>query len=91
VIDIACTLPSANVNWPTTRPLALTSEFSEDKQKSVQWSAFLRKTNLNSNDLSFSGITARLADFLIPPAEAASQGKQFSKYWRPNDGWTERR
>ena len=88
---IRATFERRKTSIPTTPPLALTAEFSEDKQKSVQWNAFLRKTNLNSNDLSLSGITARLADFLIPPAEAASQGKQFSKYWRPIDGWNEGR
>lgn len=88
---IRATFERRKTSIPTTRPIALTTEFSEDQQKSVQWNAFLRKTNLNSNDLSLSGITARLADFLMPPAAAASQGKQFSKYWRPIDGWTERR
>jgi hypothetical protein len=76
---------------PTTRPLALTTEFSEDKQKSVQWNAFLRKSNLNGNNLALSEIAARLAEFLMPPAAAASQGRPFDNYWRPSEGWTERR
>ncbi len=88
---ISATFERRKTSIPTIRPLALTPEFSDDKQKSVQWNAFLRKSNLNSNDLTLSDITARLADFLMPPAEAASQGKQFSEYWRPIDGWTETR
>jgi predicted nucleotidyltransferase component of viral defense system len=86
---INATFERRKTSIPTTLPLALTTDFSEDKQKSLQWNAFLRKTNLNSNELTLSEITARLANFLMPPAEAASQGRQLGKYWRPSDGWIE--
>lgn len=88
---IKATFERRKTSIPTSRPLALTTEFSEDQQKSVQWNAFLRKSNLDGNGLALSDIAARLADFLMPPAEAASQGRPFGKDWRPGDGWTERR
>ena len=88
---IKATFDRRKTSIPTLRPLALTTEFSEDKQKSVQWNAFLRKINLNGNDLNLSEITARLADFLMPPAEAANLGQQYDKSWKPSDGWVERR
>ena len=37
---IKATFDRRKTNIPTTRPLALTPEFSEDKQKSTQWNAF---------------------------------------------------
>lgn len=86
---ISATFERRKTSIPTTPPLALTTEFSEDKQKSLQWNAFLRKTNLKSNDLSLSEISNSLAGFLMPPALAASQGMQFGKFWRPSDGWIE--
>lgn len=84
---ISATFARRKTSIPTTPLLSLTTEFSEDKHKSLQWNAFLRKTNLNSNDLTLSEITTRLADFLMPPAEAAGQGRQLGKYWRQSDGW----
>lgn len=88
---IKATFERRKTSIPTTRPLSPTTEFSEDKQKSVQWNAFLRKNNLDGNNLALSEIAARLAEFLMPPAEAVIQGRQFGKYWRPSDGWAERR
>lgn len=88
---IKATFDRRKTNIPTTRPLALAPEFSEDKQKSTQWNAFLRKSNLNSRNLYLSEIATRLADFLMPPAEAASQGISFEKLWKPSEGWIENR
>ena len=87
---IKATFDRRKTSIPASRPLALTAEFSEDKQKSTQWNAFLRKSNLDSKNLDLTEIAARLADFLMPPAEAASQGKEFRKFWKPMDGWIEK-
>jgi hypothetical protein len=62
-------------------------EFAEDKQKSIQWNAFLRKSNLDGKDLKLSEITSRLADFLMPPSENASRGVAFDQTWNPTGGW----
>jgi hypothetical protein len=86
---IKATFERRKTSIPTTRPLALTTEFSEDKHKSVQWNAFLRKSNLNGNGLTLSKIADLLTEFLMPPSEAASQRTQFDLFWRPSDGWTE--
>ena len=37
---------------PNSYPLALTAEFSEDKQKLTQWIAFLRKSNLDGTSIA---------------------------------------
>lgn len=87
---IKATFDRRKTSIPASRPLALTVEFSEDKQKSTQWNAFLRKSNLASKNLDLTEIAARLANFLMPPAEAASQGKDFRKFWKPMDGWIEK-
>lgn len=76
---------------PDTLPVALRTEFSEDKQKSVQWNAFLRKCNLTFNHLDLKEVTTRLAGFLMLPAEAACHGNAFVKRWHPSRGWTEKK
>jgi len=86
---IKATFDRRRTRIPALRPLALTPEFSEDRQKSTQWNAFLRKNNLDGKNLNLTEIAAGLADFLMPPAEAASQGKEFCKFWKPSDGWIE--
>jgi hypothetical protein len=85
---IKATFDRRKTDVPISRPLALTIEFSEDEQKAAQWKAFLRKNGLDGNNLRLSDVTVRLAEFLIPPAMAASQGKQFSMLWTPKVGWT---
>lgn len=75
---------------PNSHPVALRTEFSEDKQKSVQWNAFLRKCNWTGKYLDLAGVTTRLAGFLMPPAEAACYGDAFVKRWHPSKGWIEK-
>ncbi|MEY4565076.1 MAG: hypothetical protein RLY14_46 [Planctomycetota bacterium] len=75
---------------PNSYPLALTAEFSEDKQKLTQWIAFLRKSNLDGRNLDLTQVTLRLADFLMPPAIAALQGIAFSRFWQASVGWVEK-
>ncbi len=49
---------------PKTLPVAFTPEFGSDPTKLKQWSAFLRKNNLEADPLG--EVIERLADFLSP-------------------------
>lgn len=85
---IKATFDRRNTVIPDALPVALRIDFSEDKQKSVQWNAFLRKCNLTGKHLDLTEVTTRLAGFLMPPAEAARFGNAFFKLWHPSKGWT---
>ena len=84
---IEATFKRRKTSIPSTPPLALTPEFTEDSQKSTQWSAFLRKSNLGSLSLTLEDVANRLIEFLMPPAMAASQSGSFDQGWSPSNGW----
>ncbi len=66
---------------PETLPLALTSQFSSDRNKVTQWAAFLKKNALAADDLET--IVGRLACFLEPVLRAQSGEAR----WIPGFGW----
>ena len=84
---IKATFERRKTSIPSTPPLALTSEFTVDSQKSTQWSAFLRKSNLGSLNLTLEDVANRLIEFLMPPAMAASMSGSFHQGWSPSNGW----
>jgi hypothetical protein len=68
---------------PKSLPVALTSEFGSDSDKLTQWSAFLRKNNLEADSLG--AVVARLAEFLGPVL-----GKEEAVlHWRPGKKWSD--
>lgn len=84
---IAATFQRRKTDIPVVPPLALTPEFTDDAQKSTQWNAFLRKSNLAAHDLSLAEVAARLAEFLMLPAIAAAEGRLFTSKWKPSESW----
>jgi hypothetical protein len=87
---IQATFDRRKTSIPSSLPLALTEEFSQDRLKSMQWKAFLGKSGLGEENLSFRELAGHLADFLMPPTRAAYVGTAFAMIWKPAEGWTER-
>jgi hypothetical protein len=78
---IAATFARRQTALPTERPLALTSEFSEDAAKLRQWQAFLNKNRIDAGAL---GDTVALLDELLwPPTEVAAAKSQATATWQP--------
>ena len=63
---IAATFARRSTVLPTQRPLALTSQFSEDVAKVRQWQAFLNKNRISAGSLAE---TVALLDMLLWPQE----------------------
>lgn len=74
---------------PAERPLALTEAFAGDPAKVQQWSAFLRKTGLQEATPPFSEVITELASFLMPPAKAVDEGRDFDMHWPRSGPWAE--
>lgn len=66
---------------PETLPIALTPQFSSDRNKVTQWAAFLKKNALAADELGT--IVGRLACFLEPVLRAQSGEAR----WIPGFGW----
>ena len=84
---IRATFERRKTALPEQTPLALTSEFTGDRQKLTQWRAFLRKGNLAIEGTGLSTIAENLRAFLMPPTEAIVSGDNFEGDWIPNGPW----
>jgi predicted nucleotidyltransferase component of viral defense system len=84
---IKATFDRRRTPLPAESPLALTLEFSEDAAKQTQWKAFIRKSKLKTSEETLSEIIAVLQDFLMPPTQAATQGKAFELIWPSSGPW----
>ena len=71
---------------PTGLAVALTPEFSEDRMKSTQWNAFLRKSGAPSRG-DLRDAAASIARFIKEPLAAAETKSTFVKRWAPGGPW----
>jgi predicted nucleotidyltransferase component of viral defense system len=78
---IAATFARRSTALPTVRPVALTSQFSEDETTRRQWQAFLNKNRLVISNLAE---TVSMLDMLLwSPTEIAVAGTAFKATWSP--------
>lgn len=84
---IEATFDRRKTSLPSSPPIALTPEFYNDRQKSIQWNAFLKKSNLNSGNLNLNDVCNRLRDFIMLPSQAASRREALCSLWVPTKGW----
>ena len=83
---ICATFSRRKTKLPEETPLALTAEFSAIK--SVQWNAFIRKSNLPQ--LEMSTVIDVIRQFAEAPLAHACRSESMSKNWTARQGWTER-
>lgn len=84
---IAATFERRHTALPTASPLALTSEFSEDRAKQAQWKAFLERVPLPSDGHTLTDVINLLRDFLMPPTVAIVTGRPFKMRWLAGGPW----
>lgn len=84
---IGATFDRRNTELPISPPLALTSEFSEDEQKMIQWKAFVNKTGLDVGGLSLAEVVVQLEEFLMPVSMAAANKTEFNVNWPKGGPW----
>lgn len=86
--DAVCTTFSRRkTELPTDKPVALTSEFAEDETKKRQWSAFLRKANVENEHRELPEVMETLKTFLFPLLEAAKSKEEWAMRWDANGSW----
>ncbi|MBZ5538292.1 MAG: nucleotidyl transferase AbiEii/AbiGii toxin family protein [Acidobacteriia bacterium] len=72
---------------PKSDPTALTPEFYEDRAKQTQWRAFLRKGQLENEELTLGRVAKDLHDFLMPPTESLVRDEDFTFLWHGGSPW----
>jgi len=88
---IAATFARRHTALPTIPPLALTSEFSEDRSKQAQWKAFLERGQLSADGHTLPDVVTLLRDFLMPPTVAFATGNPFKMRWPAGGPWQRKR
>ena len=73
---------------PDSTPFAFTPAFYADPQKSVQWTAFVKKSKPDIPVGDLSAVIADIAVFLMPVIESLQSKASFENEWIPDQGWT---
>ena len=84
---IQATFKRRNTALGTTLPLALTSDFSENRGKQTQWNAFVRRTKLESVAAALGSVVPDIRRFLEAPVSAASRGERLNAVWENGGPW----
>jgi hypothetical protein len=71
----------------TVPPLALTSAFTSDPVKAVQWRGFLRKSRITTAPEDLGQVVDTLAAFLVPVARAIHESRRFAARWDAPGPW----
>ncbi|MCF6328449.1 MAG: nucleotidyl transferase AbiEii/AbiGii toxin family protein [Henriciella sp.] len=67
------TFERRNTEVPTTRPVGLSPDFSEDPDKMIQWAAYAESTDLEA--IPLAEVTGEIWDWLEPVCKAAASQK----------------
>jgi hypothetical protein len=68
-------------------PIAFTDVFVQDKDKNIQWGAFLRRIGKNSVDMPLQQAVKKIRNFLLPVLQALSSKTEFNEEWPPGGPW----
>lgn len=85
---IRATFNRRRTEIPESAPVALTEEFSTDRDKVTQWRAFLTLSGLENTAVDLPYIIEEVSLFLIPPLQAAASGEDFKFSWPKGGPWS---
>lgn len=68
-------------------PAAFTADFTENRQKQTQWTAFVNKNGIENAPRSIKGVVAELQLFLDPALSRLSSGGTLFAKWAPGGPW----
>lgn len=85
--SIAATFSARGVPLPASSMTALTSAFSDDRSKQVQWAAFVRQAAVAEETPGLPEVVGHLAGFFKPLLEALQDGNLVVSSWTPLQGW----
>ena len=72
---------------PAEVPVALSSEFAQDRGKQTQWRAFIGKGKLDTGGAGLDEVVDALRGFLMPPAQAVAAGGLLEMVWPASGPW----
>ncbi|MDR3211990.1 MAG: nucleotidyl transferase AbiEii/AbiGii toxin family protein [Planctomycetota bacterium] len=82
------TFDRRRTTFPASIPFAFTPAFYTDPQKTVQWTAFVKKSKPDIPVGDLSSVINDLAVFLVPVIESLQSKASFDSEWVPDQGWS---
>jgi len=73
---------------PGDLPIGLAEQFGADEIKRAQWQAFARKSGLAADGPELAVVIRAIREFILPPLEAARDGRALALNWCPGRGWS---
>lgn len=86
VTAIRATFNRRKTEIPEDYPVGLSNSFADDRNKQLQWQAFLRRISVEDT-MSLSFVVDDLRTFLGPPMLAASQNDSWHQTWQDGGPW----
>jgi len=83
-LAVTRTFERRRTSVPTECPFCFTDSFANLSEKQIQWSAFLRKNELNNLPQDFPTVIHRIAELLLP---VLLPGKNSFSVWHPDEQW----
>jgi hypothetical protein len=68
-------------------PVAFTDEFALDKDKKIQWGAFLNRIGKSQASMPLLQVITEIRNFLLPVIQALVGGTEFKEIWKPGGPW----
>ncbi len=73
---------------PKNKPVALSDDFSRDKNKQQQWIGFISRNNVHQIPDTLGKIVSFLSNFLLPPLEAVvTDSDTWEYFWKSGGPW----
>lgn len=91
--QLAKAISATFVNRATTiddRPIAFTSEFTEQDSTKAQWNAFRKRTGIEAVPATIAEAVRTIASFLNPVTRALAASEEFALQWSPRGPWAAR-
>lgn len=82
------TFTRRRTDLPEGTPSGLSTRFSGDRQKNLQWKALLSKMSVASEQPSLAEVCESLDAFLGPPTKAALDDGRLDATWLPGGPWS---
>jgi hypothetical protein len=80
------TFRSRQTTLPQT-PAAFSDSFTNDREKQAQWTAFIRRIQIENVPVSFGDAVQEIKAFLQPVIQAVIDEQPLSKHWSPGGPW----
>lgn len=90
-LSIKTTFDHRRTAFPEGVPLSLSGSFANDRDKLLQWEAFLKGLRVPPQGMDLASVVERVREFVSPVLIAGREKKPFYQEWAPGGPWREKR